>query len=123
MGVRIPRALRFLRPPVEVRFHDEQFKKDELDDVWPPKVGRAGWTVISQDYSFHTKASELAAIRQYQIGCFYLWGATAPMWDSFRVFARAFDRMLTKAEQTPKPFIFRVTRSSQLSSLQLGSTR
>ena len=29
MGTRIPRALRFLKPPVEIRFHDEEFKKNE----------------------------------------------------------------------------------------------
>ena len=119
MGTRIPKALRFLKPPVEIRFHDEEFKKDEHDDIWLPKVGRDGWIVISQDYSFHTNASELEAIKQYQIGCFYLWGATAPKWETFRILARAFDRVLSKAEHTPKPFIFRVHRTSQLTSIEL----
>lgn len=121
VGVRIPRAIRFLKPPppIKIKFHDECFSKNELDDCWLPTIGAQDWFVIGFDYSFHGNASELAAIKQYSIGCFYLWGANAPRWESFRVLARAFDRIVEKAANTPKPFLYRIEKSSRITRLTL----
>lgn len=122
IGTRIPKALRLLNPSsgIEIHFHDQHFKKDAPDDQWLPYVGSRGWIVVGFDYRLHINASELAALRQYDVGCFYLWGANDPRWEAFRVFARAFDRIVERAIETPRPFVYRVERSSRLQSVKLS---
>ena len=53
-------------------------------------------------------------LKQYAIGCFYLWGAEAPAWESFRLFARAYDRIVERAQTTPRPFVYKVTKDGRL---------
>jgi len=77
-------------------------------------MGNAG-----QDWSLHTKQNELEAIKQYGIGCFYLWGAEAPKWEIAHCFFRAYDRIISAAELATKPFIYRVARNGRLTVLPL----
>lgn len=58
IGRHIPQALLHLRPPVRVEFHDRHFAPNTMDDVWLTDVGIRGWTVIAQDYKFHTRPSD-----------------------------------------------------------------
>lgn len=81
------------------------------------------WFVIGQDYRYHARPNELFAIKQYKIGCFYLWGSEAPQWDSLRVFAKAYDRIVTIALTTPKPFLYVVTHTGAVREWDLDSTR
>ena len=46
MGRGIPEALRLVRVPVRVVYHDEEFAQDTKDDQWLPVVGARGWSVI-----------------------------------------------------------------------------
>lgn len=120
IGTDIPKALReYLKPPgVEIEYHQLHFDPDEHDDVWLPQIGTRGWFVIGQDYKYHEKESELAALRTYSVGAFYLWDtADKPKWQTMRVFARAYDKILRAADVTPKPFVFRVDRHGRLQEL------
>ena len=119
IGIAIPRALQLLRLTVDITYHDEQFAPDEADDVWLPKAGASGWFVIGHDY-YHVKPNELAAIQQYAIGCFYLWGAEATKWETMRVFARAYDRIVRAAEETARPFAYNVHRNGTLAEVFLS---
>lgn len=92
---------------------------DEDDDIWLPAVGQFGWTVIGHDHSYHKRPSELAAIKQYGIGVFYLWGATAPSWRYFQCLARAWDRIQEADANTPRPFIYHITQSGLLKPVQI----
>lgn len=78
------------------------------DDEWLPVVGKRGWTVVGHDCNYHENAPELAAVKQYKVGAFYLWGAEAPRWETMRVFAKVFDHIVDLAAKTPRPFVFRV---------------
>jgi len=120
MGTSIPKALALLKPPVEVVYHEQRFRPDEEDDQWLPEVGSWGWVVIGHDYKYHRMPNELAALKQYQVGCFYLWGAEAKKWDTMRLFARAFDRIVDAAEITPRPFVYRVEKGGRLIPVQLA---
>ena len=113
VGVTIPRLLqtRELRFPHQVEYHQMHFVMDEKDDVWLPQVGQWGWTVIGHDYNYHQNPHEISAIKQYGVGCFYLWGAEAKRWEKLQCFARAFDRLVNLDTQTPRPFIFRISQS------------
>ena len=117
VGIAVPKALQLLRLVTPIEYHQDHFAPDALDDAWLPEVGERGWTVIGHDHSYHLRSNELAALVQYDIGCFYLWGSEATRWDKMRCFARAYDRVVAADADTPKPFIYRVTRTGQLRSV------
>lgn len=114
IGVSIPKALRLLKLPVGIEFHQEHFPPDEHDDIWLNLVGTWGWLVVSQDYSFHLRETELEAIKQHDMGCFYLWGADAGRWATMRVFAKAYDKIVTTSGVAIRPFVYDVWKSGAL---------
>jgi hypothetical protein len=109
IGRAVPKALRVLGLPVVS--HDEHFPPNTQDDQWMPTVGRAGWTVIGHDKKFHEIDVELQAIRDHQVGVFYLWGANAKRWDKVRLFAKVYDKIVTVIQSQRPPFIYRVYKS------------
>ena len=124
VGTGLPRALKQLkRLPFEVKYHQEYFAIDAYDDVWLPQVGLWDWFVVGQDYRYHAKPAELFAIKQYGLGCFYLWGSEAPQWDSLRVFAKAYDRMMAVALTVERPFLYVVNHQGRVRPWDLNSTR
>lgn len=116
----IPQALQLVKPRgIDVRYYLELFPLSDQapeggDDRWLQYVGQLGWIVISQDWNFHTKQNELHALKQYEIGCFYLWGAESPKWEVMRCFARAYDKIIEAAITTPRPFIYWIARNGRL---------
>ncbi|MHB1414845.1 MAG: PIN-like domain-containing protein [Chloroflexota bacterium] len=106
MGTRIPQALRLLRVPVDVRYHQQYYAQNAQDDDWLADCGAYGWVVIGKDYKFHKLPNELATLRLYEVGAFYLNAANLPTWEMVRIFARAYDRLILAAETTPKPFVY-----------------
>lgn len=114
VGVRVPMALLTLRLPVGVEYHQQHFPSDAPDDKWLPVVGQRGWTVVGHDSKYHLMPNELAALKHYGIGCFYLWGSGATRWQKMQCFARAYDRLVDAQANTPTPFIYRVDRLGRL---------
>jgi len=115
----IPLALRALNVPVQVKFYKEIYPLSDNspeggDDKWLSEVGKWGWTVISQDYHFHERENERYALNYYSVGCFYLWGAKATKWEIMRCFARAYDEIVEAADNTPRPYIYWVSRTGKL---------
>lgn len=95
---------------------DPLFAPDTPDDEWLPFVGKQEWVVISHDQKFHKPGyeSELNAIKQYGVGCFYLWGANALPYEKARCFLKAYEKILHVVQTTPKPFIFSIDKNSRL---------
>ncbi|MGC2402381.1 MAG: hypothetical protein WA510_21485 [Acidobacteriaceae bacterium] len=102
--------------------HRGLFKPDEQDDVILRFCGERGWVVVSQDYKYHLQDNERDAIKQHSVGVFYLWGANAPRWETFRVLAIALPKLITTAENTPRPFIFKVEANSRLRRVSLETS-
>lgn len=121
VGVVVPQILqqKRLNIPIEVHYHQEHFPMHEQDDNWLGTVGQLQWTVIGHDSRYHRRPTELSAIKQYKIGCFYLWGAEATRWEKLRCFARAYDGIIEAEANTTKPFIYRVTRMGLLRSIAM----
>jgi hypothetical protein len=88
-------------------FRGGLFAAEESDDVILRFCGDRKWIVVSQDYKYHLLDNERDAIKQANVGVFYIWGANAAKWDTFRVLARAFPRLLILARDTPRPFMER----------------
>ena len=102
--------------PATVEGHDQHFAKDTRDDQWFATIGDQGWIAIGQDYSHHTFAVEIDAIKTHRVGIFYLWGANATEWEQLRVLAKAWDR-IEEASRSPRPFIYRIRKSGLLESI------
>ncbi len=77
-------------------------------------AGKAGWIVFSHDQKFHNEAAAYEAIRQHQVGCFYLWGANVGTWDKLRCFLRAIDGITRLAKNEARPFIFQVAHNARI---------
>jgi hypothetical protein len=93
MGTKIPEALQGIPNfPHEIRWHEAEFPPHSLDPEWMPHVGAWGWTVIGHDYHYDRREAELAALRDYRIGAFYLWGAEATRWDVLRTLVSAYQQ-------------------------------
>lgn len=103
-----------------VCYHQQRFAMDSKDDEWMPVVGQNGWILIGHDAKHHLLPNELYAIKQYNLGCFYLWGGNATRWDKMRCFARAYGRIIDAIDLTPKPFIYRVTERGLLTGLPIS---
>lgn len=97
------------------------FAPAEKDDVWLEYVGRQGWLVFTQDRKFHRAGfeNELSAIKQFNVGCFYIWGAEATKWEKMKALCKGLDAMIEAAAVTPKPFIFDAQRSGKLTQIPI----
>lgn len=86
------------------------FGDDVHDDTWLEFVGRKGWIAFSHDEKFHKPGyeTEMAAIKQFNVGCFYLWGANAVCREKALCFLKAYDKILDLVASTPRPFIYRI---------------
>jgi hypothetical protein len=103
--------LKAARPPFEVQYHHDprnkfKFSDTTTDDEWLANVADEGWIVFSHDRKFHTRLSEISAIKQHQAGCFYLPGSQSPTWNKLRYFIRGFDGIEQRIIKTARPFIF-----------------
>ncbi|KRB73484.1 hypothetical protein ASE07_06425 [Noviherbaspirillum sp. Root189] len=92
------------------------FPHNASDDQWLEFVGSRDWIVFSQDRKFHKAGyeNEMFAIKQFKVGCFYLWGADAQTHEKAQVFLKAYDKILHAIQTTPRPFIYDVTKSGRL---------
>lgn len=134
VGWRVPEALKLLG--LKVVHHNTRrkllglketpklktlFKQDEKDDVWLGYVGHQGWLVFTQDRKFHRAGfeAELSAIKQFNVGCFYIWGAEYNKWEKMRALCRGLDAMIAVAASTPKPFIFDADKNGKLTQVTI----
>jgi PIN like domain len=122
VGTSLPKALielHFDRQFNETHYHQQHFPIDYADDIWMPQVGSWGWTIIGHDSQHHIKESEISAIKQYNIGCFYLWGSEAKRWEKMQCFARAYERIIEAEKENPRPFIFKVSKTGALTAVPI----
>ena len=116
-GKRFPEALWKANPPFRVEYHHNKannFAQNIDDDAWLNLVGPKGWIVFSHDRRFHDQSPCLVAMKQHNIGCFYLWGGSAETWEKLRCFVRRYDRVYDLVNATKRPFIFHVGLHGQI---------
>jgi len=134
VGWRLPEALKLLglnvvhhntlRKQLGMRNLPRQqtlFTQNEADDVWLQYVGQQGWIVFTPNRKFHREGfeNELSAIKQFNVGCFYIWGAEATKWDKMVALCRGLDGMIAVAALTPKPFIFDAGKTGTLKQIPI----
>jgi hypothetical protein len=114
-GKRFPEALLKMETPFKVEYHHSpanDFPQDMED------VGAKKWFVFSHDKKWHGESPPIAAIKEHQIGCFYLWGASVPTWDKYVCLAIAYRRIKDRLKM-PKPFIYRVTYNYRVDPVRI----
>jgi hypothetical protein len=117
IGRAVPEALKTLRLTVE--HHGDHFSHAERDDIWLRVVGQRGWVVFTHDRRLHTRDVELAAIMQWNVACFYLWGAESSRWEKMRCFARAYDSVIAVCKSSTRPFVYRIDGNGTLRQITL----
>ncbi len=114
-GSRFPKAVESLRPPFQVRSHfGMRFIDTTPDDVWLRQVGANGWIVLSHDARFHLDSAALEAIKQFRIGCFYLWGAQVPVWNKVGFLTAVFPKIKKIVASEKPPYIYRASQTTRL---------
>jgi hypothetical protein len=122
-GKRFPEAISKARPPFSVEYHcskKNRFRQDMPDDKWLSIIGQKGWVAFSHDRRFHTEEASIMAIKQHKVGCFYLPGAQKDTWTKLYMFVRAYDRLISVARETEKPFVFRLTALNKIEKVSLS---
>jgi len=59
------------------------------------------------------------ALKHFNVGCFYLWGAAAPTADKALMFLKAYEKIVEAIKNTPKPFIYEITKSGKLKRIDI----
>lgn len=119
VGTSLPQALRSLNLPAQVEWHQQHFPQDAPDDQWLPVVGTWGWTVIGYDQRFHRNEAERNALKQYGVGCFYLWGGDKSGWERMRFFLNVFEKIQRADTVTARPFLFKIEGTGQVRRIAL----
>jgi hypothetical protein len=117
-GTSVPKALKTLKPPFGIEYFQDHYELEIDDDKWLPEIGKKRWTVIGHD-KFNKFDSELYAIKNYSVGCFYLWGGMAKKWDKMKLFFKAIDRIIQADTSTPRPFVYAVKKNGGLKRIKL----
>jgi hypothetical protein len=62
-----------------------------------------GWFVFSYDAKWHDESAAIEAIRQHNVGCFYLHGTSSLSFDRLASFVRSYDKIvdIMKAGRRP----------------------
>lgn len=119
-GTRLPAALNSMKPPMRIKWHQEQgFDPRMPDDKWLEVVGQRNWVVLSQDRKFHLLANELVAVKQHKVRCFYLPCASQDRWHSLCNFIRRYERMMDLAWNQAAPFIYELRGNGRFYSVPL----
>jgi hypothetical protein len=135
IGWRVPEAMRLLGLKNVVHHNTDRthiglkpikgqkglFADDETDDSWLKFVGEKGWIVLTQDSKFHKTGfeNELSAIKQFSVGCFYIWGAEADKWQKMIALCKAYENIAEASQTTAKPFIYSCAKGGSLTQIPI----
>ncbi len=117
-GTKLPQALLSLKCPALVKWHQgEGFAHDTPDDVWMNVVGPRKWICLSQDRKWHLNESELLAVKQHAMKCFYL--PNEDRWLTLCKLAARHEKIMELARRRPGPFVFEMKANRQLYPVKL----
>lgn len=116
--MRLPGALARLKPPVKIKWHQEQkFAPNMPDDEWMGIVGPRGWVVLSQDRKWHVRENEREAVRQHSLKCFYF--PSANRWQSLCQIIGKHEKMMEIVATNDGPFIYELKGNSRFYKVEV----
>ena len=84
------------------------FKPDTPDIEWLSYIGSNDLFLITRDLRIRRNPLEQQAIRDYNVGAFFLFGKNRNKWELIQQLIRNWLRIKEYAEKTERPFAFRV---------------
>ncbi|HEX8244414.1 MAG TPA: DUF5615 family PIN-like protein [Longimicrobium sp.] len=101
-------ALRVLGEPAE---HVNQiFAPGTPDETWIRHAGERGWCIVSRDVNITRKPHELNALREFQVGAFFLLpGKRSPrLCQTIQTVVRHWPELKRIAAAEPRPFQYQI---------------
>ena len=86
----------------------DHFAMGTADETWLPVVGQREQILITRDDSIRWRPAQLAALRRYKVGAFFLGGKNRSRCDLIRQIVRNWPRIKERAAKEPRPFAFRI---------------
>ncbi len=86
----------------------DHFRADTEDTEWLAHIGEKGWILITRDERIRLRPSEREAMRQNEVGAFFLGGKGRTRCQLIQQLVRNWPRMKEIAEKTRRPFAFRI---------------
>ncbi|HXG35914.1 MAG TPA: hypothetical protein VNL15_02985 [Dehalococcoidia bacterium] len=103
----------------DVRWLEDEFSHDIKETEWLPEIGRRGWLVVSRDKKIRTRPGERRALSEAKIGCFiFVQKQNLTRWQYLKLLALSLDEMERVFANTPKPFIYGVSRTGQFRRIE-----
>ena len=98
----------------------EFFAPDTDDPVWLARIGAEGWFLITRDLRVRKRPGELQAIKQHQVGAFFLGGKNRTRCELIQQIVRNWPRLKDLAAGKNPPFAYRIPPSgSKIDELPL----
>lgn len=86
------------------------------------RVGSEGWCLVTRDNRIRFRPAESAAIREQQVGAFFMGGKNLRRCQLIRQLVRNWPRMKELAAKTRRPFAFRVPpKGAKIKPIPLGN--
>jgi hypothetical protein len=117
-GTRLPKVLASLDTPFTVKWHQaEGFAGNAPDDEWLNVIGPRKWICLSQDRQWHLRESELLAVKQHSIKCFYL--ANVHRWTTMCQITSRHEKIMQLSRARSGPFVYELKKNRQFYPVKL----
>lgn len=117
---RLAKALSYLEDNENVVVHlTDIFDSDALDVVWLEHIGRNDMVLVSKDIRIRKHRAELSALKQYNVGAFFLIGRKLTKWQEIRQLIFQWEKMKELAINAYRPFAFLVPQRGNITSIAL----
>ena len=99
----------------------DHFSEATGDEMWLPYVGDNHLTLITRDLKIRWRPAELRALREHEVGAFFLGGKNRSRCDLIQQLIRNWPRIKGYAESEHRPFALRVPpRGTKFTRIELG---
>jgi len=89
----------------------DHFAADTADPEWLAHIGKEGWFLITRDERIRHRPNEWGALKEHQVGAFFLGGKNRSRCDLIQQLVRNWPRIKDFAAKTRRPFALRVPPS------------
>ena len=104
----------------DVQHLKDHFPEETEDSEWLEYVGKNQFTLITRDKRIRWNPAELAALKKFKVGAFFLSSKSLDRCKIIQQLVRHWPRMKEYARKTEHPFAFRIpTSGTKFRAIQL----
>lgn len=105
----------------KTEIHDDHFPQDTGDITWLTEVGKHGWIVLSKDERIRHHPLELYALKEANVGAFFLTSKGVSGEEMAQIFVKAMPLILNACSSNKTPFIFLVYKDGKIAKIKTRS--